>query len=67
MGENIEVWSKTITGIAALVACLERKLSDGVPKEFIKDALYGIESSLTLLAGEMETIGEKISQEENAE
>ena len=67
MYENLDVWSRQISGIAALVTCLSDKLSDDVPKEFVKDALYGIESSLTLLCGEMEIIADHIKKENQAE
>lgn len=56
MSENLELWSKQLFGLAALVACLEDKVSKGVPKEFIREALFGIESSINHIAFDMDEI-----------
>lgn len=67
MSDNLEVWSRQLYGIAALVICLDGKLSDDPPKHLIKEALYGIKTHINLIASEMEEIGLAIRQEENAE
>lgn len=61
MEENIEILSRQLYGISALVTCLIRTLSDNPSKTLVEESLFGIESHLNLLAAEWEELGHKVN------